>query len=150
MGANRAKRIMVLAAAAAVTVVPAALAAQGGNGKGHAKKPHGVTYVFKGIYAGDSTVDVKRGNRHARNGGFVGETVAFDLTGARVVVADTSGDGNADLGDVANGDRVIVKARMPRKEPATQPLPTRKLVDQTSPPIDDGDAPDDGEAPDSD
>ncbi len=149
MRAGRAKRVMALGAVAAVAVVPAALAAQGGNGKGHAKKPHAVTYVFKGIYMGDSTVDVNRGNRHARNGGFVGETVAFDLTGARLVVADTSGDGSVDLGDVADGDQVIVKSRMPRKEPATQPLPARKLVDQTSLPTDDGEAPD-GEAPDSD
>jgi hypothetical protein len=150
MRAGRAKRILALGAILALAAVPGALAAKGGKGKGHAKKPHAVTYVLKGIYAGDSTVDVKHGNRHARNGGFVGETVAFDLTDSRFVVADTSGDGNHDLGDVASGDRVIVKSRMPRKEPAAQPLPARKLVDQTSPLTDDDDASDDGDAPDPD
>jgi hypothetical protein len=139
MTARRTGKAFVLAALIAVAVVPAALAAKGGNGKG---KPHGVAYVFKGTYAGDSMVVVKHGNRHVKNAGYIGETVSFDLSEARVVVEDTDGNG-ADLGDVAVDDRVLVRARLPRKDPPAQPLAARKLVDQTSPPSDDGDdAPD--------
>ena len=148
MTARRTGKAFVLAALIAVAVVPAALATRGGNGKdkGHGK-PHAVAYVFKGTYAGDSMVAVKHGNRHVRNAGYIGETVAFDLSEAKVVVEDTDGNG-ADLGDVAVDDRVLVRARLPRKDPPAQPLAARKLVDQTSPPSDDGDGGD--ETPDSD
>jgi hypothetical protein len=139
MTARRTGKAFVLAALIAVAVVPAALAAKGGNGKGKGQgKPHGVAYVFKGTYAGDSMVVVNHGNRHVKRAGYVGETVSFDLSEATVVVDDTNGDLVADLGDVAVDDRVLVRARLPRKDPPAQPLAARKLVDQTSPPSDDG------------
>jgi hypothetical protein len=99
-----------------------------GNGTGKAK---GVTYVFKGIYQGDAAVDVDHGNAHVKRADLIGETATFDLADAKVVVADSNADGQRDLSDVATGDRVVVKSRMPRTEPAEQPFPARQLVDQT-------------------
>jgi hypothetical protein len=152
----RISRVAALLTAAALVAVPAASAAQpedpgkpedpGSNGKGHAKKDlgqpddpgsqgqgkaKGVTYVFKGTYEGDGAVTVDHGNAHVKKADLIGETVSFDLADAKIVVADNNADGKRDLSDVATGDRVVVKSRMPRTEPAEQPFPARQLVDQT-------------------
>jgi hypothetical protein len=82
-------------------------------------------------------VSVAHGNAHVRKAGLVGQTVQFDLSSARLVVGDTNGDQIVDLTDVAAGDAVVVKARLPRKDPVTQPVAAKQLVDQTSPPSDD-------------
>lgn len=100
-----------------------------GKGKGHT---HAVGYVFKGFYAGDGAVDVKRGNAHVRKGGFIDETVEFDLTNARIVVNDTNEDGERNLDDVETGDWVLVKARLPRKDPGSQPFEARHLIDKSN------------------
>jgi len=100
-----------------------------GNGQG--KQARGVAYVFKGTYAGNSSVDVAKGNSRVRKGGFIGDTVAFDLTDARIVVDDTNGDGNRDLADVAEGDKVLVKAKLPKRDPGSQPFDAKRLVDQS-------------------
>jgi len=104
-----------------------------GKGKGQAK-PHAVGYLFKGFYAGDGMVDVKRGNAHVRKAGFVGETVEFDLTDARIVVADTNADGKRDIADVEEGDWVLVKARLSRTDPGSQPFEAKWLIDKTNKP----------------
>ncbi len=96
-----------------------------------AKPGKGVSYVFKGPYAGDSTVAVEHGNKHARD--FEGQTVVFDLSAAKISVADTSGDGVADLTDVAAGDAVVVKAKLPKGVAPEQPIVAKHLVDQTHP-----------------
>ncbi len=57
--------------------------------------------------------------------------MTFDLTDARIVVADTNTDGTANADDVASGDRVVVKARLSRKDPGDQPYVAKQLVDQT-------------------
>lgn len=103
------------------------------KGKGHAKT-HNVAYVFKGTYAGNSAVDVTKGNSRVRKGGFVGQTVTFDLTSARIVVADTNADSARDLNDVAVGDKVLVKAMLPKNDPGSQPFAAKRLVDQTEHP----------------
>jgi hypothetical protein len=96
-----------------------------------AKPGKGVSYVFKGAYAGDSSVAVEHGNKHARD--FEGQTVVFDLSAAKISVADTSGDGVADLADVAAGDAVVVKAKLPKGVAPEQPIAAKHLVDQTHP-----------------
>ena len=40
------------------------------------------TYVFKGLWHADGTVTVSSGNAKVRKGGYVGVSVAFDVTGA--------------------------------------------------------------------
>jgi hypothetical protein len=95
------------------------------------KKPKGVAYVFKGSYSGESAVAVEKGNKHARD--FEGQTVVFDLSAAKVSVADTTGDGVADLADVVVGDSVVVKAKLPKGEAPEQPIAAKRLVDQTHP-----------------
>jgi hypothetical protein len=91
-----------------------------------------VTYVFKGTFtAADGTVAVKKGNAHARKAGLVGSSVAFDFTSAKLTVADVNGDGKRDLADVQDGDKVLVQARLPRRQPGEGPFKARKLVDQT-------------------
>jgi hypothetical protein len=96
------------------------------------KHVHTVAYIFKGTWtAADGTVKVTSGNRHVRKAGFVGQSVQFDLTNARLVVADTNGDGSRTVADLKDGDKVLVQARLPRKDPGSAPFKARKLVDQT-------------------
>lgn len=114
-----------------------------GDGKGKGKGQNGpvVMYVFKGIYGGVDTstmlgtVDVSGGNKHAR--GFAGEVVTFDLTNAKVSVADVDLDGDADLDDVHVGDEVKLKARLSKRDPGVQPFAAKMLVDETHPELDD-------------
>jgi hypothetical protein len=117
-----------------------------GQGQGqehHAQgktKVHGVTYVFKGTWnSAAGTVTVKHGNAHVRKAKLVGTDVTFDLSSAKFVVRDTNNDGKRDVADLADGDHVVVKARLPRKNPGGQPFKASMLVDQTSPPAGRGD-----------
>jgi hypothetical protein len=102
---------------------------------GHAKGKHHVhtvMYIFKGTWtAADGTVKVTGGNHHVRKAGFVGQSVQFDLTNAHFVVADTNGDSSHNLADLKDGDKVLVQARLPRKDPGDPPFTARKLIDQT-------------------
>jgi hypothetical protein len=150
MNKHTLSRVAAAGAALALAAAPAALAARpdnpGSQGHGHGQgETHGkgaakgVTYVFKGTYAGAGSVDVVRGNAHARKAGLVGGNVSFDLSGAKLVVADTVPDGVLTADDVVAGDRVVVKARLPRKDPGDQPYAARQLVDQTNPPVSDSD-----------
>jgi hypothetical protein len=91
-------------------------------------------YVFKGTYSGDGNVAVDHGNAHVKKADLVGTTVSFDLTNAKIVVADNNGDQVKDLTDVANGDQVVVKSRLPRTDPGSQPFTAKQLVDQTHAP----------------
>ena len=59
--------------------------------------------------------------------------MAFDLTGARIVVDDTNADTERNIDDVATGDKVLVMARLPRTDAGTQPFAAKRLVDQTHP-----------------
>ena len=146
MSKDAISRAIAIGAVLALAAAPAALAekpadpgSQGhghANGKGHASdhsKAGGkavVMYVFKGTYAGDGSVDVTKGNAHVKKADLIG-TVSFDLSGAKIVVDDNSGDGNRDLGDVNTGDQVVVKARLPKSDPGSQPFKAKQLVDQT-------------------
>jgi hypothetical protein len=73
-----------------------------------------MAFVFRGTFAAPGTVTVTSGNARVGKGGFIGEAVAFDLSGARIVGADTNGDQAVDLLDVKDGDRVLVQARLPK------------------------------------
>jgi hypothetical protein len=137
---NRMRRTLIVVLGAAVLAVPTGALAHPGNGQSHGKgqsqgkghsQTHAVAYVFKGTYAGNSTVTVASGNARVRKGGYVGQTVAFDLTGARIVVADTNADTANDLNDVATGDKVLVKAMLPKSDPGSQPFAAKRLIDQT-------------------
>jgi len=131
----------VSAVAVALACASPAIATPGnghGNGQGqqnHAQgktKVHRVTYVFKGTWnSAAGTVTVKHGNRYVRKGNFVGTDVTFDLSSAKFVVRDTNKDGKRDSADLADGDHVVVKARLPRKDPGDQPFKASMLVDQT-------------------
>jgi hypothetical protein len=138
---SRFRNSLIVALGVAALAIPAgAIANQGenhGKANGHGKT-HGVAYVFKGLYvtglnAGEGSVEVKAGNARVRKGGFVGTTVSFDLTNARIVVDDVNADGQRTLDDVATGDKVVVKAMLPRTEPGSQPFAAKRLVDQTHP-----------------
>lgn len=139
---SRFRSSLIVALGVAALAIPAgAVANQGANhgkAKGHGKT-HNVAYVFKGLYAGPGTaanevkVEVKAGNSRVRKGKFIGTTVNFDLTNARIVVADTNADGQRTLADVNVGDKVLVKAMLPRKNPGSQPFAAKRLVDQTHP-----------------
>lgn len=107
-----------------------------GKGKGHDKGKHMRALVIKGTVkaTGDGTlqVTVKQSNHHG--GALRGQDVTFDVTDARIVVADANGDGTRDMADVAVGDRVVVKARIAKGEtpdPA-QPIAARQVVDRSA------------------
>ena len=114
---------------------PASVVQKKADRKAHKEAKHAgkkVTYVFKGTYSADG-VKVLKGNNHVRRAGLVGQTVAFDLSAARIVVADNNGDGKRDVSDLQDGDKVVVQARLPRRDPGAAPFAARKLVDQTHP-----------------
>jgi hypothetical protein len=129
-------RNLLLALGIALLVLPAAISdghmrehKAGGHEK-HGAKP--AQYVFKGTFhLADSSVTVAKGNRHVRRAGLVGKTVVFDLSAARIRVADTNGDGTRDAADLQDGDQVVIQARLPRRDPGAGPFAARKLVDQT-------------------
>ena len=133
-------KLAAVAALALASVSPAA--ADPGNGHGHGPstapgktKVHNVTYVFKGTWnATAGTVTVKHGNSHVRKAGLIGQTVTFDLTGAKLVVKDTNSDGSKTTADIKDGDTVVVKARLPRKDPGAPPFKAKMLIDQSARP----------------
>jgi carbohydrate-selective porin OprB len=138
-------RTIAAALAAAALAVPAAAIADPGQGKGHdkpAKKAKTVTYVFKGTFTAPGTVAVTSGNAHVRKGGYVGQSVTFDLASAKVVGVDTNADLKVDATDVADGDKVLVQARIakgtkwaaPAEGETAAALVARKLVDKTGAP----------------
>lgn len=142
------KTMLAVLGAAALVAFPAGAMAKGGSG-GHGKaddadvakpskskkpkKPKVDTYEFKGLVTavGDGTVsvEVKAGNSRGKK--FKGQTLTFDVTKAKLHVADVNKDGKRDLADVAVGDRVNIQAKLPRSGvDATQALPARHVVDK--------------------
>ncbi len=79
-----------------------------------------VSYVFKGVYAGNGkgNVDVDGGNAHVRKADLYETTVTFDLTDSKVVADDTYSDESITADVVEAGDKVVVKARLPRRHRA--------------------------------
>jgi hypothetical protein len=144
-------RWMAVVLGAAVLAVPGTAVAKGDLGKGKAHvKPHKVekkakrekkakkpkTYVFKGVYKADGVVTVVSGNSRVRKGGYLGKDVTFDLSAAKLVVADTDGVPGVTAADVQPGDVVLVQARLPRvAEEAPAAIKARKLIDFTHPPV---------------
>jgi hypothetical protein len=134
---NLRKAFVVALGAGALAVPAAALAKPGDHGHGHGHGHGGnptVMYVFKGTYGADGVVSVNHGNGHVKKADLVGQDVQFDLSGARLVVADTNADGSTTADDVSSGDRVVVQARLPKQDPGDQPFAARKLIDQSNPP----------------
>ena len=112
---HRFVRNTLLMLAVALIVLPAALS----DGHERHARPHEagqVAYRFHGTFhVADSSLSVLGGNRHVRRAGFVGQTVTFDLSGARIRVADVNGDGSHDAADLREGDVVAIKAFAPRR-----------------------------------
>jgi hypothetical protein len=90
------------------------------------------------------TIHVTRANHHGR--ALVGQDVTFTIPAGGVRAADTNGDGKVDLSDVKVGDKVLVQTGKVSAD-ATQPLPARKLVDQSSKKTDSSDDSDAEDAP---
>jgi uncharacterized membrane protein len=125
---------LVAALGVAALLAPAAAIAKDKPAKPDKSKPAG--YVFKGVWhAATGTVTVSSGNARVRKGGFLGADVAFDLTGAKLRAADSNADGSVTVADLLEGDKVVVKARLPRTNPGTGPFAARMLVDQTRPAV---------------
>ncbi len=144
------KTALAIAAVTAIAFPAAALADKGGVPNEHAAghgNPHatetdsthgigpakGVAYVFKGTYSGAGVVSVAKGNAHVRKAGLVGTDVAFDLSATKLSVDDTNGDEAVTIDDVVAGDKVVVKAKLPKGDPGAGPHAARHLVDQTNP-----------------
>lgn len=132
---TRMRRNLIAALGVAALAIPSAAIANQGENHGHGhSQTHNVAYVFRGTYEGGSTVKVEHGNARVRKGGFLEQIVSFDLSGARITVADTNADQATDLNDVQVGDAVLVKAMLPKSDPGAQPFAAKHLVDQTHPP----------------
>ena len=175
-------RWMAVVLGAAVLAIPGTAVAKGDHGQGHAKKEkaervksheHGKkghkgkkdkadkkakkpkNFVFRGVYKGEGVVTVTSGNSWVRKGGYVGTDVTFDLSEAKLKVADTDGVAGVSAADVQVGDTVLVQARLPRGTKAPEPvepapaesgeeapaeeapaaIKARKLIDFTRPPV---------------
>ena len=174
-------RWMAVVLGAAVLAVPGTALAKGDHAKGkdkqkshqkaekhgskHEKKSKskkaakGKSFVFKGVYKGAGVVTVASGNGRVKKGGYVGQDVTFDLSAAKLIVADTDGVPGITADDVQAGDVVLVQARLPRgtKAPSTEEstedttatestddetveetddaIKARKLIDKTHPPV---------------
>lgn len=127
----RVNRKIIAALGVAALAVPAvSLAEHKDSHGGGTTKP--AQYNVKGVYAGDGVVSVNHVNGHARKAGWRGTDVAFDFSAAQIRVADTNGDGARDLADVGVGDRVKVKARLPKRDPGAGPYVAQRLVDKSS------------------
>lgn len=113
----------------------------GGKKGGKPKKPKVVTYQFKGLVAavGDGTVQVTVNGGNSKAKKLKGQTLTFDVTKAKVKVADVNNDGKRDLADVAAGDRVNVQAKVAGPLDAAAPVAARHFVDKgpAKPPSDD-------------
>ena len=144
---------IAVAAGVLALMVPAGVSAKGkpeNAGKGKAKtehankgKAHGKSkakmYVFKGTWVdANSTVAVTGGNGRVKKNDFVGTEVAFDLTNAKVNVADTNADGVLNADDFVDGDKLVVQVKMTAD--AAAPYVARKAIDQTNPKVDDEDS----------
>ena len=90
---------------------------------------------------------VNGGNARVRKNDLVGEVIAFDLTAAKLRAADTNADAAVTTADLVEGDKVVVKAWLPRTEPGTGPFAARRLVDQTHPAVEEAAAPEVARAP---
>ena len=144
------KRNLAVLSAAALVAFPAGATAKsghdGGSDKGgkHAdtggkgkkpkkpKKPKVQTYEFKGLVAAvaDGSVQVQVLHGNSRGKKFKGQTLTFDLSKAKVKVADVNNDGKRDLADVAAGDRVQVQAKVAGPVDPAQPVVARHFVDK--------------------
>lgn len=146
MNRNYTHALVALVAATGLAL-PAASAAKGPHGHGngthgksgqHQRGKHGRALIVKGTVAAVGTdgtvqVNVLHANHHGK--ALVGQTVTFDVSQARIVVADTNGDGQRNLADVAVGDSVVVHARVTKGEtldPSTT-IAAGRLVDQGPP-----------------
>jgi hypothetical protein len=130
---HRRIRQTLLMLVVALLVLPAALSdAHERHGPVDRAQPtRAVAYVFHGTFhVADSSLSVLGGNRQVRRAGFVGQTVAFDLSAARVRVADVNADGRHDAADLHEGDVVAIKARAPRRSPHAAPFAARWVVAQ--------------------
>ena len=142
------KPTLAVLGAAALVAFPAGATAKNANGGDHSgkggkaaetakpkkpKKPKVDTYEFKGLVkavgADGVQVEVLGGNSRGKK--FKGQTLTFDLSKAKVKVADVNKDGKRDAADIAVGDRVNVQAKLPRGAVDTsQALPARHFVDK--------------------
>ena len=82
-------------------------------------------------------VQVLHGNSRGKK--FKGQTLTFDLSNAKVKVADVNQDGKRDLADVAAGDRVNVQAKVAGPLDAAKPVAARHFVDKGPAPPPSGD-----------
>jgi len=128
------RRAVALLGGAALLLPSAAFAKDKPVKPAHGKsKP--ANYVFKGVWHADGTVTVSGGNARVRKAGLFGHVVAFDLAAAKLRAADTNADGSVTAADLVEGDKVVVKARLPRTEPGDGPYAAGKVVDQTHPAV---------------
>jgi len=146
MNSRLMRPLVALGVVAALALPAAAVAHGGGHGKGafhghkggksagHKQGKHGRALIVKGTVSavGTGTIDVLVTGGNHRGRALKGQTVTFDVSNARIVVADVNGDGSRDLADVAVGDRVVVHSRVDKGATVdpSQPLVAKRVVDQ--------------------
>jgi hypothetical protein len=132
---NVKKNVFVGLGVLALAVPGAAIAEKGGNGNGNGGgqgQSKLASYNVKGTWAGGGVVSVTKANGWARKAGWKGTDVTFDFTEADIRVEDKNADGVEDLGDFTVGDRVRVKAKLPRVLPEQDSYPADRLDDRST------------------
>ncbi|MCW2966826.1 MAG: hypothetical protein JWM71_598 [Solirubrobacteraceae bacterium] len=136
------RKLGVITGIAAAFALPATALADNGGGNGNQNDPSSAgrteTYQLRGtiisIDAATNQVVLKvtKTNHGGRGHGLVGQTLTFDVSGARVDVRDNNADGMRDLGDVTAGDSAEVRARLARPLPAsfTGPIAAQRFKDR--------------------
>jgi hypothetical protein len=79
-------------------------------------------------------VQVKKANHGRRGRALVGQSITVDLSGTRVRVPDSNGDGKRSIDDIAAGDAAELRVRLPRSQPAdlSQPIAAQRFVDRAA------------------
>ena len=129
-------RNTMLAIALTALLIPSAAIAKDKPAKPAHGKSKPANFVFKGAWHADGTVTVSGGNARVRKHGFVGQVVGFDLIdGQAACRRHERRRPRRPPTDLAEGDKVVVKARLPRTEPGAGPFAAHRLVDQTHPAV---------------
>jgi len=102
--------------------------------------PRTESYELRGVVVStDPATDqvmlkVTKTNHGGRGRSLRGQTLTFDLTGARLKVRDNNADGMRDINDVAAGDLAEVRARLARPLPSSfsGPIAAQRFEDKTN------------------
>ena len=136
------KRAIIAAVGAAALVIPAVASADSGHDRGQRKRTEGgaattndkrpakktkkVTLALRARSPAAERSASARAMLMLAGGGFLGQSVTFELAGARIVVADTNADQKVDLADVLAATALWSRRDSRTARSTQQPLTVRR------------------------